>query len=173
MAKRTKLTRPRDAVDRIGEQWAQERPDLDVGPMMVIGRLHRLAEILDQRLRPVFAEAGLGNGEFDILASLRRAGAPYELTPTQLAATSMVTSGAVTKRVDRLERQGFVSRSVAEGDARGRVIALTGKGKRTQEALHPKHLANEDRLLRALDTEEREQLALLLSKLLVDLDGEF
>ena len=85
-----------DAVDRIAEQWARERPDLDVGPMLVIGRLHRLAELLDQGLRPVFAEAGLGNGDFDVLASLRRSGPPYRLSPTQLAATTMVTSGAVT-----------------------------------------------------------------------------
>ena len=78
-----------DAVDRIAEQWARERPDLDVGPMLVIGRLHRLAELFDQGLRPVFAEAGLGNGDFDVLASLRRSGPPYRLNPTQLSATTI------------------------------------------------------------------------------------
>jgi len=148
-----------DAVDRIAEQWARERPDLDVGPMLVIGRLHRLAELLDQGLRPVFAEAGLGNGDFDVLASLRRSGPPYRLSPTQLSATTMVTSGAVTKRVDRLERQGLVERTVSEDDARGRVIALTPEGRRVQERLHPQHLANEDHLLGALDESERERLA--------------
>ena len=146
-----------DAVDRIAEQWARERPDLDVGPMLVIGRLHRLAELLDQGLRPVFAEAGLGNGDFDVLASLRRSGPPYRLSPTQLSATTMVTSGAVTKRVDRLERQGLVERTVSEDDARGRVIALTPEGMRVQERLHPQHLANEDQLLGALDESERER----------------
>lgn len=159
-----------DAVDRIAEQWAQERPDLDVRPMLVIGRLHRLAELLDQGLRPVFAEAGLGNGDFDVLASLRRSGPPYRLSPTQLSATTMVTSGAVTKRVDRLERQGLVERTVSEDDARGRVIALTPEGKRVQERLHPQHLANEDHLLGALDESERERLADLLSKLLLSLE---
>ncbi len=162
--------RARDAVDRIADQWARERPDLDVGPMLVIGRLHRLAELLDQGLRPVFAEAGLGNGDFDVLASLRRSGPPYRLNPTQLAATTMVTSGAVTKRVDRLERQGLVARTVSADDARGRVIELTAEGRKVQERLHPRHLANEDRLLGALDGTEREQLAGLLSKLLLSLE---
>src|SRR3954471_5184543 len=119
-----------DAVDRIAEQWARERPDLDVGPMLVIGRLHRLAELLDQGLRPVFAEAGLGNGDFDVLASLRRAGAPYRLSPSELIASTMVTSGAVTKRVDRLAARGLVTRSVSAEDGRGRLVELTPEGLR-------------------------------------------
>src|ERR1700709_2726109 len=122
-----------DAVDRITAQWARERPDLDVAPMAVIGRISRLADLLDQRLRPVFAEVGLGNGDFDVLATLRRAGAPYRLTPTELSASAMVTSGAVTKRVDRLEREGLVERTVNALDARGRVIALTPKGRAVVE----------------------------------------
>ena len=92
----------RDAVDRIVAQWAVERPDLDSSPMAVVGRIHRVADLLDSALRPPFAEEGLGNGDFDVLASLRRAGAPYRLTPSELTATMMVTSGAVTKRIDRL-----------------------------------------------------------------------
>jgi len=159
-----------DAVDRIAEQWAHERPDLDVGPMLVVGRLHRAADLLDQELRTVFARAGLGNGDFDVLASLRRAGAPYKLTPTELAGTTMVTSGAVTKRVDRLVKDGLVERSVSETDGRGRVIALTAKGKRVQEELHPQHLANEARLISVLDADEQRQLAGLLSKLLLSLE---
>ena len=157
-------------MERIAEQWAQERPDLDVGPMLVVGRIHRAAELLDQGLRPVFAQADLGNGDFDVLASLRRAGAPYRLTPTELAGTTMVTSGAVTKRVDRLVQQGLVERSVSETGGRGRVIALTPAGKEVQERLHPQHLANEDRLLHALDADERRQLGDLLSKLLLSLE---
>lgn len=157
-------------MDRIAEQWSHERPDLDVGPMLVVGRIHRLAELLDQELRTVFAEADLGNGDFDVLASLRRSGAPYKLTPTELAGTTMVTSGAVTKRVDRLVRQGLVERTVSETDGRGRVIALTPEGKRVQERLHPQHLANEERLIAPLDADERRQLGRLLSKLLVSLE---
>lgn len=95
---------------------------------------------------------------------------PYELTPTELSATTMVTSGAVTKRVDRLERLGLVGRRVSASDGRGRVIELTGRGRALVDRLHPLHLANEDRLLHALDTEERGQLAALLRKLLLSLE---
>jgi DNA-binding MarR family transcriptional regulator len=164
------MTGEQDGVDLIAAQWAIERPDLDIGPTLVIGRLHRAAELLDQRLRPVFAEAGLGNGDFDVLASLRRAGPPYVLTPGELATTTMVTSGAVTKRVDRLERLGLVRRTVSASDGRGRDIALTDEGRRVQEALHPQHLANEHDLLGPLDTHERTELARLLKKLLLDLE---
>src|ERR1700712_2463380 len=114
-----------DAVDRIAAQWARERPELDVAPMTVIGRISRLADLIDQRLRLVFAEAGLGNGDFDVLATLRRSGEPFRLTPTELSDSTMVTSGAVTKRLDRLERDGLVERTVNAADARGRVVALT------------------------------------------------
>jgi DNA-binding MarR family transcriptional regulator len=159
-----------DAVDRFAEQWARERPELDVGPMLVVGRIHRVAELLDQGLRPVFAQADLGNGDFDVLAALRRSGAPYRLTPTELAGATMVTSGAVTKRVDRLIGQGLVERTVSETDGRGRVVALTAEGKRVQELLHPQHLANEERLIGALDADERRRLCDLLSKLLLSLE---
>jgi DNA-binding MarR family transcriptional regulator len=159
-----------DAVDRIAEQWARERPELDVEPMLLVGRIHRLAGLLDAELRPVFAQADLGNGDFDVLASLRRSGPPYQLTPTELAGTTMVTSGAVTKWVDRLVKQGLVDRSASETDGRGRVIALTRKGKDLQERLHPQHLANEERLISALDADERRELGRLLSKLLLSLE---
>ncbi len=159
-----------DAVDAIAAQWARERPDLDVRPMLVIGRLHRAGDLLDQRLRDVFATAGLGNGDFDVLASLRRAGDPFTLSPTELSATMMVTSGAVTKRVDRLERLGLVERRVADDDGRGRLVSLTPAGRRVQEELHPQHLANEDRLLAPLTPSERDQLAGLLKKLLTSLE---
>ena len=159
-----------DAVDHIAQQWAAERPDLDVGPMEVIGRIHRVGALLDIGLREVFAQAALGNGDFDVLASLRRSGSPYELAPTELSATTMVTSGAVTKRVDRLERLGLVDRRVSETDGRGRVIGLTHQGRSLVDRLHPLHLANEDRLLDALDAKERAQLAGLLRKLLLSLE---
>jgi DNA-binding MarR family transcriptional regulator len=159
-----------DAVDRIAAQWAVERPELDSSPMQVIGRIHRVAALLDAGLRPPFAEEGLGNGDFDVLASLRRAGAPFRLTPTELTATMMVTSGAVTKRVDRLEKAGLVRRSVAEHDARGRLIELTERGVEVVDRLVVKHWANEDRLLSALDPGQRAQLVDLLRLLLLDLD---
>ncbi len=161
-----------DAVDRIMEQWAVERPDVDVSPMGVIGRLHRVAALLDGELRTVFATAELGNGDFDVLATLRRSGAPYQLTPGELSGATMVTSGAVTKRIDRLERAGLVTRSVSESDARGRVVGLTEEGRRLVDELVVAHMANEARLLRSLSGRERAQLAGLMSKLLVSLEGD-
>ena len=153
---------PLDHVGRLMEQWHRERPDLDVSPMGVIGRLHRLAEALDEQLRPVFAAAGLGRGEFDVLAALRRSGAPYELTPGELAASTMVTSGAVTKRVDRLEQAGLITRTVSGDDARSRRIRLTPAGLELVDRLVGQHVANEHRLLSSLSRAEREQLAALL-----------
>ncbi len=151
-----------DHVGRILEQWAEQRPDLDSSPMGIIGRLHRLAGVLDAELRPVFAEAGLTDGDFDVLASLRRAGAPYELTPGQLVASTMVTSGAVTKRVDRLVASGLVDRTVCADDARSRRIRLTPDGLAAVDDLVEKHLANEHRLLAGLTDLERTRLAHLL-----------
>ena len=153
-----------DHVGRILEQWARERPDLDPSPLGVIGRLHRLADTLNTELRALFAEAGLSDGDFDVMASLRRAGAPFALTPSELAATTMVTSGAVTKRVDRLEAQGYVTRTVSTDDARSRTIALTDTGRALIDDLFPRHVANERRLLAGLSEDERADLARLLEK---------
>lgn len=160
-----------DAVDRIVAQWARERPELDTGPMSVVGRLHRLAELLDVSLRPVFAEADLGNGDFDVLATLRRAGPPFRLTAGELSDSTLVTSGAVTKRVGRLESRGLVTRSVSAADGRGREIQLTDEGRRLTDELVVRHCANEDRLLASLGEGERRQLVSLLRKVLLDLEG--
>jgi DNA-binding MarR family transcriptional regulator len=165
------MSTDQDAVDRIVAQWARERPDLDTGPMAVIGRLHRLGGLLEGELRTVFASVGLGNGDFDVLASLRRAGAPYRLSPGALSDNTLVTSGAVTKRVDRLEQRGLVKRSVSAADGRGREIELTPEGKELTDAVVVDHWANEDRLLAALDPTEREQLVGLLRKLLLSVEG--
>jgi DNA-binding MarR family transcriptional regulator len=153
-----------DHVGRILRQWGHERPDLDVSPLGVVGRLHRLADALNVELRALFAEAGLSDGDFDVLASLRRAGEPCALTPGELAATTMVTSGAVTKRVDRLEAQGYVTRTVSSDDGRSRTIALTAEGRRLIDELFPRHVDNERRLLAGLSDDEQSQLAALLEK---------
>lgn len=153
---------PPDHVGEILAQWARERPDLDTSPMGVIGRLHRLAARLDAELRTVFAEAGLGDGEFDVLATLRRSGAPYSLTAGELAASAMVSSGAVTKRVDRLVSRGLVRRDVGDADGRSRQVSLTEGGLALIEDLVPLHVANEHRLLSGLSELERSRLAHLL-----------
>lgn len=153
-----------DRVDEIVAQWAVERPDLDSSPLHVIGRISRLADLIDERLRPVFAERGLGDGDFDVLATLRRAGSPHELTPSELAASTMVTSGAVTKRVDRLIGAGLVERRVSESDGRGRRVRLTPAGLRLIDEAYPVHLQNERRLLAGLTEAERDRLGALLRK---------
>ena len=151
-----------DHVGRIMAQWAVERPDLDAAPQGLIGRLHRLAARLTEELVAVYAEFGLGEGEFDVLATLRRSGAPYELAPGDLAASSMVSSGAITKRVDRCVQQGLVTRRVGGRDARGRVVALTADGLDLIDRAFTAHMANEHRLVSSLGEIERARLAHLL-----------
>lgn len=159
-----------DHAQHVVDQWTAERPDLDASPILVIGRIHRLALALDVELLKVYAAHGLGAGDFDVLATLRRSGAPYELTPTELMDQTMVTSGAVSKRLDRLEAAGLVERRVSDGDRRSRIVALTTAGRKVMDRAVPEHLANEARLLAALTGRERTQLAGLLGKLAESLD---
>lgn len=153
-----------DHVAGILSQWARERPDLDTSAMGIIGRLHRVAAALHQELRPVFAEEGLGDGDFDVLAALRRSGAPFELSPGELGATTMVTSGTVTKRVDRLASLGLVTRSADERDRRVSRVALTDAGRELVDRLVEKHVANEERLLAGFTELERARLTRLLTR---------
>jgi DNA-binding MarR family transcriptional regulator len=153
-----------DHVARIQQEWARERPDLDVSPQGVIGRLHRLAGFLTDQLCVVYRKHGLGEGDFDVLAALRRAGEPYERAPGELADFTMVTTGAMTKRVDRLERAGLVTRRTSARDGRGRVIALTLAGRELIDTAFTEHMANEHRLLDELTPPEAAQLEKLLTK---------
>ena len=143
-------------------QWRRERPDLDVSPQGVIGRLHRLAAALYEELDTVYSRFGVSDGEFDVLATLRRAGEPFELTPSQLAASTMVTSGAVSKRLDRLEAAGLVSRERSATDGRGRVVRLTSAGRELIDEAFTAHIANEHRLLEGLSAQDRARLEQLL-----------
>jgi DNA-binding MarR family transcriptional regulator len=152
-----------DHVARIQAEWARERPDLDVSPQGVIGRLHRLAGHLTEQLCVVYRRYGLGEGEFDVLAALRRAGAPFERAPGELAQFTMVTTGAMTKRVDRLERDGLVTRRRSVEDGRGRVVALTNAGRELIDRAFTEHMANERRLLADLTDDESTQLEKLLT----------
>ena len=151
-----------DHVDRIRTEWARERPDLDVSPVEVIGRLHRLAAALTVELETVFRQHGLGEGDFDVLAALRRVGAPFERRPSEIAEHTMVTTGAVTKRLDRLEAAGLVQRRASETDGRGRVVALTPRGRDVIDEAFADHVANEQRLVSSLPAADRAALERIL-----------
>ncbi|MEV6105662.1 MarR family transcriptional regulator [Streptomyces sp. NPDC051940] len=153
-----------DHVDRVLEQWARERPDLDVSPMAVIGRVSRLARLLDGELHRAFTPYGLDRGSFDVLATLRRSGAP--LTPTELMRSSMVTSGAVSQRLDRLQARGLVARTPSESDGRGVQVSLTEEGRELIDRAVESHVENEHRILASLPREERDTLAAALRELL-------
>ncbi|MFJ4686915.1 MarR family winged helix-turn-helix transcriptional regulator [Streptomyces sp. NPDC088789] len=155
--------RPPDHVARIQADWRRERPDVDVGPQGVIGRLHRLADRLTEELALVYGRHGLGEGEFDVLCALRRAGEPYERAPGELAAHTMVTTGAMTKRIDRLERAGLVTRRRSGDDQRGRIVALTRPGRQLIDRAFTDHMRNERRLLGLLEPTEAEALEGLLT----------
>ncbi|MEV6205592.1 MarR family transcriptional regulator [Kitasatospora sp. NPDC051914] len=161
---------PLDHVARIQAEWARERPDLDVRPQGVIGRLHRLAALLTEELCLVYGRYGLGEGEFDVLAALRRAGEPFERTPGELAAHTMVTTGAMTKRIDRLERAGLVTRRRSDADGRARVVALTAAGRELIDRAFADHMRNERRLLDTLDPSEAAALEALLTTWLAHIE---
>ncbi|QDQ09838.1 MarR family winged helix-turn-helix transcriptional regulator [Streptomyces spectabilis] len=154
---------PLDRVARIQAEWRRERPDVDVSPQGVIGRLHRLADRLTEQLCLVYGHYGLGEGEFDVLCALRRAGAPYERAPGELAAHTMVTTGAMTKRVDRLERAGLVTRRRSGDDQRGRIVALTKAGRELIDEAFTDHMGNERRLVNLLTPAEVASLEALLT----------
>jgi DNA-binding MarR family transcriptional regulator len=153
-----------DRVARIQAEWRRERPDVDVVPQGVIGRLHRLAAHLTHELVAVYSRHGLGEGEFDVLAALRRSGTPFERAPGELAAHTMVTTGAMTKRLDRLVEAGLVERRMAEGDARRRIVALTPGGLAVIDAAFTDHMANERRLLDQLAPGDRAALEGILTR---------
>ncbi|MEU9950021.1 MarR family transcriptional regulator [Streptomyces sp. NPDC047939] len=159
----TSTPQPLDHVARIQAEWARERPDLDVRPQGVIGRLHRLAALLTEELCVVYRRFGLSEGEFDVLAALRRAGDPFERAPGELATHTMVTTGAMTKRIDRLERAGLVTRRRAAVDGRARVVALTPAGRDLIDRAFTEHMRNERRLLDTLRGDEAAALESLLT----------
>lgn len=161
-----------DAVEQILRQWAVERPDLDVSAMGVFGRLSRAARLLDRSLANTFESYGLNGGEFDVLAALRRSGEPYSLTPTDLYRSMMLSSAAMTNRIDRLEERTLVSREPEPEDRRGVRIRLTTEGLELIEGAVTAHVEGEDRLLAALNGEEREDLAELLGKLMISMQTQ-
>ncbi|MFE4971213.1 MarR family winged helix-turn-helix transcriptional regulator [Kitasatospora sp. NPDC056651] len=159
--------RQRDTVDDIVEQWARARPDLDSESMALIGRLRRLNVRVDNALREYFTACGLDSSEFDVLATLRRSGEPYELNARALLKSAMVTSGAITNRVDRLSAKGLVERNPCPTDRRAVLVRLTPAGRELIDGAMAGHVRNEDRILSALDADERTRLDTLLRKLLI------
>jgi DNA-binding MarR family transcriptional regulator len=155
----------RDGVDLILEQWQRERPDLDSSPIGVIGRISRLAREIERRLEPVYREHGLEPGWHDVLATLRRAGPPYRMRPSEFADALMLTSSGTTKRLDRLEQAGLIARAPDPDDRRGTLITLTPAGRSMIDRLTGAHLENERSLLAALSDGEQRRLADLLRKL--------
>lgn len=156
----------RDEVDDLVEAWVRERPDLDLAPVAVFSRISRLARHLDLARREAFTAQGIESWEFDVLAALRRAGAPYELSPGRLLRETLVTSGTMTNRVDRLAARGYVERSPDPDDRRGVIVRLTPDGKDAVDAAFGALLEAEQEILAEMDAADRDRLAGLLRTLL-------
>ena len=160
-----------DAVDAIVEQWRRERPDLDPTAKEITGRIIRLGGLFQQAYRAAFAPLGINDGDYGVLATLRRAGAPFELTPTELARHRMMTSGGMTAAIDRVERKGLAARVPNPADRRGSLVRLTDEGRRVVDDAMARHVDVEHRLVAALSPEDHDRLAALLRALLIDLEG--
>ena len=158
-----------DAVDRITADWNDVRPELDVTPIEVIGRVSRLSRLVDRRLGQNFAEHGIENWMYDVMATLRRIGEPYELTAGDLVRQTMVTTGAITNRIDRLEARGLVERSPSETDRRKVIVRLTADGLSLVDEVAETHLATEHQLLDPLSQKQQSALANSLRALLLEL----
>lgn len=154
-----------DHVDEVVEQWARERPGVDVSGMAIIGRITRLDKLIRPQLDAVFAQHDLESWEFDVLATLLRNGDPHQLTPGQLLESMMITSGAMTNRIDRLERRGFVKRAKSPTDGRQVLVKLTKKGLKKVDSALIDHAANERAIVDALTPDQRDQLVDLLRRL--------
>lgn len=157
----------RDSIQQLLEEWERERPDLDPSPVGIQGRIVRLSAHLLRRAEVYLGELDLSWEAFSLIVTLRRSGKPYELRPTDILRESLLTSGAVTNRIDRVEKMGLIERYPDPSDRRGYLVRLTPAGKRIADRAIQNHFSEMDRLLNALSTQERATLSKLLSKLLV------
>jgi DNA-binding MarR family transcriptional regulator len=148
-----------DAIDMVIEQWRRERPDVDIWSINILGRIVRLSRVLEKEYKKLFAEYGLEPFEFDVLTTLRRSGEPYELTASALLKASLVTSGAITNRIDRMEAKGLVERVRDLDDRRSVRIRLTTHGRAVLDGIFSQYTESGERMLRPLDRQAREQLA--------------
>ena len=160
-----------DEVDRLVAGWREALPDLDVSPLEVLSRVTRLARHLDRQRTAVFARHDLEIWTFDVLSALRRAGPRYQLSPGQLLAQTLVTSGTMTNRIDRLEERGFVRRRPDPADARSTRVQLTPAGRKRVDAALADLVAREDAILGSLSTDERSALAALLRRVVAPFDA--
>ncbi|MEQ4707414.1 MarR family transcriptional regulator [Providencia huaxiensis] len=160
-----------DRIDKITQQWERERPDLDISPMGLIGRLGNVAFHLTREMEKVFTQFGLNRSSFDVLATLRRAGAPYTLSPGEMLSTLMVTSGTMTNRIDQLEKIGLVSRHANPDDGRGFLVSLTTEGLTLINQLIEVHTQNQARLVAKLSQKEQQALDQLLRTFLASFES--
>ena len=164
------MSKAHDHVDEILAQWRQGAPELDVAPLGLYGRLFRVVHLSDDELAKGLTQYGLQPGWFDLLAALRRAGAPYELNPTQLMRATLLSSSGMTKRLDRMEAAGLIERRPDPNDRRGTLVRLTRRGKSVIDRAVETHVDNEERLLGALSPADRRTLDRLLKSLLIELE---
>src|SRR3954464_9698678 len=162
----------RDEVDRLVEAWQRERADLDLQPMQVLSRVSRLGHHLDGARRKAFAEHGIESWECDVLAALRRAGSPYELSPGKLLKETLVTSGTMTNRVDRLAARGLVERLPDPADRRGVLVQLTPSGRDAVDAAMADLLTHERALLGTISERDQQKIARVLRELVRPFDLE-
>ncbi|WP_431955519.1 MarR family winged helix-turn-helix transcriptional regulator [Nocardia lijiangensis] len=160
-----------DQVDAIAEQWRRERPDLDLEAMAIVGRLWRLTLVVQHAIETVFTAHGLQRGEFDVLAALRRSGAPFQLNPSVLADTLMLSRAGMTGRLDRLESAGLVRRIADATDRRAVRVALTDEGRELVDTVVTAHTRNETRILSVLSAQDRRDLDRIAKRLLASLEG--
>lgn len=159
-------------MDEIKAQWAQQRPDLDTEPMELIGRLIRLSAHLSQEMGETFARHGLSAASFDVLATLLRSGPPHALSPNQLLATMMVTSGTMTNRIDQLEKESLVSRVQNPKDKRSVLVKLTEKGRQSIDGAVTDHVDTQTRLVSVIDEHQRDDLNALLKFYLANIPSK-
>jgi DNA-binding MarR family transcriptional regulator len=159
-----------DRIDKITKQWQRERPDLDISPMGLIGRLGNITLHLSREMEKIFSQFGLNTSSFDVLATLRRAGDPYTLSPGEMLSTLMVTSGTMTNRIDQLEKAGWVIRKVNPEDGRGFLVSLTPEGLELINQVIEAHVENQKRLVSGLSQQEQQALNQLLKVFLNTLE---
>lgn len=156
-----------DRAQRAAKQWQQERPDINCDSMIIFGRFEQLHQLLSHKImNPFFADQGLQPGEFDVLATLRRSGTPFALTPTELYQDAMISSGSMTNRIDRLVKLALVERRPNPKDKRGTLVGLTEQGYDLIDNILQAHVYNQQKVLSVLEPQQQEQLSALLLRLI-------